>query len=204
MNTFFKLNLSKIKFASIFIAVVSLSFVSIVLIIAYAKGHLPNRNLVAAILLASTIAAPIFIISLAYLGWTYNQFKRKTVFSKFPFSQLEDLGFYKSLKNEKSKWFFTEEIKEGEINGFMIKCDLSEEKSNAIEFEVLNTFREIDKTDYRRLEKLFAEHNAYFKLDTIAKTCAVKKTKAFTTEDLKKELHEFTVLLKQEGFKNNS
>jgi hypothetical protein len=200
MNTFFKLNSHKLKFAATVTVVAFLSLEFVVSLIASAKGYRLNESLIIAILLVSIIAAPIFILSMAYFVWVYNRFRRNQIFSKSPFNKLDSIGFYKSLKNEGTKWHFTEEIWQGEINGFKINCDLSEEKNNAVEFTVLSVFRQIDKSEYRRLEKLFDHYNGYFKFDAIAKSFSVKQAQVLTIEDLRNDLQKFSMILKQEGF----
>jgi hypothetical protein len=203
MSSFFKLNSNKIKFA---VAITVISFLSlelIVFLVAYAKGVTPDGNLIAAILFVSIFLAPVFIIGISYCIWTFNRAKRNRIFSKAPFNALHSIGFHTTFKNEATKWLFTEEILKGEIDGFTMHCDFSEQKNASIEFEVVNVYRQIDKSAYTRLEKLFATDNIYFKFNSIAKSYSIKQARLLTVEDLKGDLLQFTTLLKNEGFEKS-
>ncbi|MFT3679674.1 MAG: hypothetical protein QM791_05350 [Ferruginibacter sp.] len=203
MGSFIKLNSKKIGFAYVFSAVSFLLFTAVILLVAYFKGYPPHGNLLAAILLTDIIVAPAFIICIARLAWQYKKFKQEQLFQKPPFDKLETIGFYKSFKNKETKWHFTDEIKEVIINGFKIHCNIIIERHTAVEFEVLDTSKQIDKHAYERLEKLFAAYNGYFKIDTIAKKYTMQQTKELTIEDIKKDLQQFTMMLKEEGFEAN-
>jgi hypothetical protein len=204
MNTFLKLNFRKLRFALFFSAATMSSLVSLVLLIAYFKtGHSASFALVISILVFTVFLFPVFIVLLGYFSWLFKRSRKLKLFSKPPFNDLEKIGFYNSLKGENSRWVFTEEIKEGEIKGVKIKCDLAEQKLNTVEFELFNVFREIDKRDFKRLEELFREYNGYFKFDTIAISYTAGQAKNMTPEDLKSDLEKFIMMLKREGFEVN-
>ena len=200
MNTFLKLNLRKIRFAYIVSVVSLLSFTAIILLIAYLQGHHPYKELLAAILFTDIFVSPILIISIGYFIWTINRFKRNQAFLNAPFDKLDEIGFQISLKNEKTKWHFTEEVKEAIINGFQVQCDVIIDNGKYFEFEMLNTFKQIDSNEYHRLEKLLSEYSGYFKFDTVAKRYQISKADKLNVRDIKIELQQFTIMLKQEGF----
>ncbi len=200
MNTFLKLNSSKVRFTYLVSVVSLLSFTAIVLLVAYLQGHYPYKDLLAAILLAELFVAPIIIISLGYLVWSIARFTRNQALLNSPFDKLDEIGFQTSLKNEKTKWHFTKEVKEATINGFKVQCDVIIDGGKNIEFEVLNTFKQIDKNEFQRLELLLIEYGGYFKLDTVAKRYKASQSKGFNVEDLQSDLQKFTAMLKREGF----
>jgi hypothetical protein len=143
---------------------------------------------------------PLLIISLGYWVWTISRFKRNQVFSNAPFNKLDEIGFQTSLKNEKTKWYFTEEVKQTIVNGFQIQCDVIIDNGKNIEFEVLNTFKQIDSNEHKRLEKLLSEFNGYFKFETVAKRYKIGQVDKLNITDIKIDLDQFTSMLKQEGF----
>src|SRR5688572_7772169 len=117
MDTFLELNRHKLTFTFIRISLVLLGLVSIVLAIAYFTRNFPNGLSLFAILLTTGICFPIFIMLVGYLIWLLNHRARKKAFSKAPFNQIESIGFYKSYVDGSSKWAFTDEIKEGKLDG---------------------------------------------------------------------------------------
>jgi hypothetical protein len=198
MHTFLKLNKRKLRYAFTFCAVSFSSLALLVLSIGwFATGNSPKLSLVAAILLFTIILFPAFAIFVGYLAWFIRRASRNKAFSKSPFSELGKIGFTTSLKEEHSKLHFTEEVQEGKINGFTIRCDLPEGNANSIEFEVLHVFRKPDKIEFERVENLLTHYNGYFKAENIAISYKLKKTKALSLENVENDLQQFTAMLKQ-------
>ena len=79
-------------------------------------------------------------MALAYLEWLSKR-------------RVRNRGFSKSFINEKTKWFFTEETKEGTINNFKIKCDITRENSNKTQFKAFVKHKQIDKNELNRFKK---------------------------------------------------
>ena len=121
-------------------SLIFLSIALISLVIGYFNEHLPDTVLLIIILLVAGIGFPIFIMALAYLEWLSKQSVRNRAFSK-------------SFINEKTKWFFKEETNNGTINNFKIKCDITRENSDKIQFKAFVNHKQINKNELNRFKK---------------------------------------------------
>lgn len=183
------------------ISLVFLGFVCIVLAIAYFSGSLPNGQLLCGILLTTGIGFPILGLFIGYIVWTLNHKARQKAFSNPPFNNIESIGFYKAFIDDSSKWALTEEIKEGKLNGFTLKMDMSREKGrHTIEFETAVEWMKLDKNEYNRLTEKFKQHHIEFRTGSLVKQYNTKRPILKTVADLEEDLKLFTTLLKQEGF----
>lgn len=113
MTGFLELNRHKIIFAFKVLSITFIILASIPLTIGLFSGELPDLLLLILILLSAVIGFPLLVITLGYLDWLSKQQSRLKAFSAQPFNQLDQLGFLESYLNDKTKWYFTEEIKEG-------------------------------------------------------------------------------------------
>lgn len=199
MDTFLELNRTKLKSIFIRLSLVIIGFVAIVLAVAFLTGNSPNGQLLLAIILTAIFGLPLFIMSLGYIGWLFNRKARQKAFSKIPFNQIENIGFYKSYTGDNSKWSFTDEIREGKLNGFTLKMDVCKEKSHTIEFNTPTEWKKLDKSEYDRLSDMFRQYNIEFRVGSIVKQYDTKQP-ALQSVDLKQDLELFTTLLRQEGF----
>ncbi len=163
-------------------------------------GNFPNEKLLLTILLATGFGFPLFIMLLEYMIWLLNRKARQKAFSQIPFNQIENIGFYKSYIGDSSKWSFTDEIKEGKLNGFTLRMDVSKEKGHTIEFDIPTEWKKLDKSEYNRLTEKFKQHNVEFRIGSLVKQYDTKRPALQTVSDLKQDLEVFTTLLRQEGF----
>ena len=200
MDTFLALNRKKLRFAFFACSLIFLGLAGIVLTIAYFTGNSPNAKLLFAIVAGAGIVFPLFIILLAYMGWHLKRLARKRAFSKSPFDQLESIGFYKSYLNLKTKWFFTEEIKEGKINGFTLTADINRETNRIIEIEVPVEWQQLNKEEYKRLSEKFKQFNIEFRIGSLVKIYDTKRLTFHTIQELEGDLKHFTQTLRQEKF----
>ena len=201
MDGFLKLNIHKLRFALIATSLIFLSLALILLVISYFNEQLPDPVLLIAIILVAGIGFPIFIIAIAYLEWLLKRRVRRRAFSKSPFDKLSKIGFNKTFINVKSKWFFTEETKEGIVNNFKIKCDKTRENSKKIQFKAIVEHIQIDKNEFKRLEQLFNKYDIIFDSEGLTKLVDINRPKKFSLQQLESELLKFTELLKSENFK---
>ena len=201
MDTFLELNRHKLKPFFVRISLILLGVVSIFVLIPYLAGNLPNEQLLLYIILATGIAFPLFIMLLGYLTWQLNHKARQKTFAKTPFNQVDNIAFYKAYIGDTSKWSFTDEIKEGKLNGFTLRMDLSKEKGHHfIEFDIPVEWKRLDKSEFNRLTEKFKQHNAELRIGSIAKQYDTRLITLQTVSALKQDLELFTALLKQEGF----
>lgn len=201
MNTFLNLNRDKLKPIFMRVSLVFLGFVCIVLAIAYFSGNLPNGQLLFGILLTTGIGFPILVLFIGYIVWTLNHKARQKAFSKPPFNNIESIGFYKGFIDDSSKWALTEEIKEGKLNGFTLKMDMSREKGrHTIEFETAVEWMKLDKSEYNLLTEKFKQYHIEFRIGSLVKQYNTKRPILKTVADLEEDLKLFTTLLRQEGF----
>jgi len=205
MSTFLKLNRHKLKPAFLRTSIILLGLVSIALLIAFLTGNLPNGQLLLSIILVTGLGFSLFILFLGYITWLLNHKARQNAFAKTPFDQIENIGFYKAFIDDTSKWSFTDEIKEGKINGFTLRMDMSKEKGyQFIEFDIPVEWKKLDKSEFNRLSNIFKQHNAEFRIGSIAKSYETRQQPFQTVSDLKQDLELFTTLLRQEGFEPKS
>ncbi|RZJ98039.1 MAG: hypothetical protein EOO46_25230 [Flavobacterium sp.] len=205
MDSFLQLNRDKLKAIFVRLSLVLLGLVSIVLAIAYLTGNIPNGQLLLSIILTTGVGFPLFMMFLGYVGWLLKRNNRQKAFSKFPFNDIEHIGFHKSYLDEDSKWALTEEIKEGKLNDFTLRMDFSKEKGfHFIEFDIPIEWKKLEKGEYRRLTKKFKQHNAELRLGSVVKQYDTRQQVSQTVSELKQDLQLFTTLLRQEGFKGQT
>ncbi len=206
MDTFLELNRQKLKPAFFRISLILIGLVLLIFLISFlATGNLPDGQLLLSIILATGIVFPVFIMLLGYLTWLLNHKARQHVFSKIPFDQIENIGFYKSYIGDTSKWSFTDVIKEGKLNGFTLRMDLSKEKGrHFIEFDIPVEWKKLDKSEFNRLIEKFKQHSAEFRIESITKQYDTRQRTIPTVSDLNQDLELFTALLRQEGFEAKS
>lgn len=200
MDRFLKLNKHKLRFAFFATSITFLTIVIIILAIGYFNEQFPDIVLLTIVLLGAGIGFPLFIITLAYLEWLSKRRVRKRAFSKPPFDRLDKIGFSKSFINEKTKWFFTEESKEVVINDFKIKCDITRNNSKTIQFKALVNHRQIDKDEFKHLERHFKNQDIIFDFEGLIKMYDIKRPTIVSAQQLESDLIKFTELLKKENF----
>lgn len=203
MNKFLQLNRQKLKPAFVRISLIPTGIVFILFFTVFLMtGNFPSVQLLLGMLLLTCFGFPAFLMLLGYLGWLLNHEARQSAFSKKPFNQIENIGFYKTYKGDISKWTFTDELKEGNVNGFTIRMDLSKEYgSRMIEFDIPVEWKKLDKSEFNRLSEKFKEHNAELRIGSVVKHYDTRKIMPQTVSDLKLDLELFTEILRQEGFK---
>jgi len=200
MHKFLELNRAKLKFAFTRTSLIFLTVVSIFLGIGYLTGNLPDAVLLFTILFTAGIIFPLFIILITYFTWLHKSSVRRKLFSKTPFDQTKNIGFYKSYLNLNTKWFFTEEVKEGKLNDFLLVVDVCRDKNHVIEVTAATEWKKLDKSEYTRLHEKFRQYGIELRIGCLVKRYNTKRLTVHTVSDLESDLLQFTSLLKQEGF----
>jgi hypothetical protein len=200
METFLQLNRDKLKPTFGRLSLILVGFVSVVLFIAYLTDNFPTVQLIGSIILVTAIGFPLFIMLLGYIGWHINHKVRQKAFSKVPFSDIENIGFYKAYSGDNSKWTFTHEIKKGHINGFTLTMDVSKEKGHTLEFDIPTEWKKLDKNHFSRLTEKFKQHNIEFKMGSLVKQYDTRQPEMQTVAELKQDLELTTTILLHEGF----
>ena len=126
---------------------------------------------------------------------------RQKAFSRKPFGQIHEIGFCKIFIGETSRWAFTEEILEGNVNGFIVRANLSEEKPNhTLEFTIPLAWKKIDEQEFKQISQKFQLQQAEFGIGRINKYYNSKSHSLQYVTDLKNDLDSFTTMLRDEGF----
>jgi len=198
MDSFLENNKQKLGFAFKTTSVIFLTIIFIILIIGYFKNQLPDIWLFLTIIFFAGLLFPIFIIGLAFINWIHITRIRKRIYGLSPFDKLSEIGFSKSFINSENKWYFTEEIKSGQIHEFEILCDAI---PRVILFTALVDSKKLDRIQFRTLRKRLKQHDIFFNFEGITKQYQIKHVKGWSIEELKKDLFLFTEILKQENFK---
>jgi hypothetical protein len=200
MKKFLQLNKHKLKFAFKVSSLVFVSLVSIVFIIVSITSGIPDYSLIIIVILTAGIAFPCFTLFISYLAWYYKRWAKEKAFATPPFNELHVFGFTDKLQGEKTKWAFTEMVKGGAIHGFDMIADVLYNERNIIEVRAFTTWRQLDTMEYKRLSREFEEYNIEFDIGCFVKKYNIKRMSHLTINDLKRDLEEFTMLLKQNGF----
>jgi|GEM_PF-763360 len=200
MEGFLELNRHKLKFAFTATSIIFFTIALILLLIAYSKGQLPDTTMLVAILLTAAVGFPLFVIAVAYLEWLSKRKVRRRGFSVQPFDQLDKIGITKSFLNNKSKWFFTEEIKQGIVNGIWIECDITREDSKTIYFTALVKPKPIDKAARIQLEQQLKKQNIVLDLEASAILYDLTRPSVSTIQQVESDLIKFTKLLNLVGY----
>ena len=200
MDTFYKLNKEKIRFAFVTVSLTLMGFVFMVLTIAYFAKSLPDKNLLIVIFLTAGFGLPIFIILLSYLTWLFKQKARQKAFSLEPFNQLENIGFVDTFLNIDTKWRFTEKGKCLHIDGYTLKADISEEFSKTLELEIPIEWKKLDKLSFNKLTDKFSRHDIDFGIGCLKKRYKTNRQTFQNINEIKLDLENCISLIKEEGF----
>ena len=200
MDTFYKLNREKIRFAFITTSLSIMGFVFLVLTIAFFAKSLPDKKLLIAIFITAGVVLPVFIILLLYIKWLLRQNAREKVFSLEPFNQLENIGFVNTFLNIENKWHFTEIGKCLSIQGYILKADISEECNKTLELEIPVEWKKLDTPSFDNLSEKFSKHNISFGVECLKKSYKINRQTFLSINELKLDLEKCISLIKDEGF----
>jgi hypothetical protein len=198
LKTFLKLNIHKLKFAYFFIAITFSVMAILMFMILYFKNQLPNLSLILYVLLGSFIGFPVFLLLIAFLEWVTKKHIRSKTFSNPPFNQLEYIGFYNSFFNEETIWYFTEEIKSGRINNFIIECNIEKGKKGLVYFKIIADSNNIPINNYSLITNRLKDKEIN---PDLSKAYKIAEWKSRTINQLKSDLERFTEIVRKEGFK---
>ena len=200
MDTFFKLNRQKIKFAFKVASLSLISFVVVVLTIAFFTGGLPDIKLLISILLVAGVGLPTFIVCLSYLKWIAKRTGRRKAFSTVPFDELNNIGFVDTFSNLDTKWEFTEIVKSSKIDGYDVVIDISEQHNNCLELKIAVEWKKLDKTTFRIIESKFNQYQIELGIGCLKKRYEYRKHQFSSIGELKLDLEKCIELIKAEGF----
>ena len=201
MDTFYKLNREKIRFAFVTASLTLIGFVFLILAIAYYAKSLPDKNLLIAIFLTAGFGLPVFIVLLSYLKWLFRQKARHKAFSLEPFNQLENIGFVDTLLNIDTKWHFTEKRKCLHVDGYTLKAEISEEFSETLELEIPIEWKKLNKPSFNKLTDKFSKHDIDFGIGCLKKRYKINGQTFQNINELKLDIDTCISLIKDEGFK---
>jgi hypothetical protein len=136
------------------------------------------------------------------LEWMAKRRKLKRILMVSPYSELRSIGFFDALRHQESKGTFTEIILAAEIDGYSIVCETERERRNSFCFTVFLWPRILDEQQLKVLKKKFAAHNIALHNGAARKWYSLRKPPVESILQLKKELKEYIVLLKDEGWES--
>ncbi len=198
MQNFYQLNKSKVRFAFVFISLLSTGITLAILFIGGLFSTNSNvENLIT--LLGSAIFWPSFILTITYIAYLYKQRRRNKVLAKTPFDRLSELGFSNYPLNLEDKWQFTEMIPSVIWKGYTVLLDL-EPRNMQYQIKLL-ALVENSKID----EKRFNELSAYFKkkqmdFDFGGVALFLQPKEITELSQLQQELDKMIVVLEKEFF----
>lgn len=201
MNNFLELNKHKFSFG---LKLLSLSFtvlfVVIPIAVSIANGTYPTWTLFICVLLFGSVIFPLFLTGIVYLTWLNKIWVKKKALNRRPFDELDRIGFATAYINEKSKWNYTEEIKEIVIDGYRIQFNVIMGFPSNIEFRALVKYPTVERERFTAFEASFKEDRIYLDIDSLVKVYSPKKEDNLTIEQLKAELIQFAQMMRLENF----
>ncbi|NGM65445.1 hypothetical protein [Sphingobacterium sp. SGR-19] len=199
---FLELNNGKLRFAFLFTSTIFTSIALISILTAIINGNESLEWLiVVTILIMASIGLPVLILGFTCLIWFNKARNRNRAFQTDPFDKLDRLGFKTVLTHEKTKWYFTEEIKEAEINGYKVQCDVQRETPKKIDFIPQVIPINMTKEIFKKIEKELKNEDIYFDFDIyLRKVYSLKRTTGLTSQKLDDDLKKFVELLRSKGF----
>lgn len=202
MTKFLELNSRKLRFAFLFTSTMFTSIALIIILTAIINGNESLEWLEAVtILIMASIGFPVPILGFTCLIWFNKARNRNRAFQTDPFDKLDRLGFKTVLTHEKTKWYFTEEIKEAEINGYKVQCDVQRETPKKIDFIPQVIPINMTKEIFKKIEKELKNEDIYFDFDIyLRKVYSLKRTTGITSQKLDDDLKKFVELLRSKGF----
>ena len=175
----------------------SLVFISFLIIFIYYQKL--DLVLFVVAILSAGIGLPIFGITIGFLRWWWDYSVTRRNFNSFPFSQLSSLGFEKTIKNEGSKIKYISEYYLGKINGFIVDCDVDTQyESTFLRFKYYVKTKQIEKSDFRRIQQEFKAQNGAFNFDWISKKYHYKNHRIKSVSELERDLIDFSNLILKE------
>lgn len=201
MNNFLELN--KHKFFLGF-KILSLSFTLLFVIlpmaISIANGNYPTWTLFISVFLLGSVIFPLFLVGMTYLTWLNKIWVKKKALNIQPFDELDRIGFATAYINEKSKWNFTEEIKEIVIDGYRIQFNVIMGFPSNIEFRALVKHPKVERERFMAFVASSKQDRIYLDIDSLIKVYSPKKVDNLTIEQLKAELIQFAQVMRLENF----
>lgn len=197
VQEFLHLNKRKV-FSALKISLLAFNVMYFILLIVFyfaEKEPSPITELVLYWLLIA-IGIPLLIVVLATGAWIVNKLKRNRLYNNPPFQKLEDIYFEDFLKNEHTNSFFTETIKAGYIDNFLVKVDFKENDHKKVTIATYAIFPKINAEKEDRLKR----KNIHLNITSVVKEYKVKELKKLSNSALNNELLNFTRILKIEGF----
>lgn len=200
-KNFGDLNRKKLPVIFTVISAIFLFFVlSIILITGFMNNDFPEVEGFFYIILGFGVGIPLFLIMLGYLSWHYNRWVRQKMMRKSPYNKLSQIGFTTSYIDAGSKFFFTEDTLETNINGYRIQFNVNNGTPKTAEFTAFVQHSALDKEKYGKLEQEFKKEEIYFDFDGLIKKYNSKKSSTLTAEQLEASLSNFIKKLQEEGF----
>ena len=195
MTEFFKLNQKKIKIGFNFLAVIGISFTSVLLVIARINNQLPDIILTIKIYVVAGLIFPGFGLLVVYLDWFSRDLLKRKKFKKSPLNELDKIGFSDSLFNESNKWFFAEKIKKGKVNGYTIEANIKREEPKFIQFSPIIHLALKNESDIIRVIENLKLKTLYSENEGVITKMNIDQIKSIT--EIEMHLKEFTQVLRE-------
>jgi hypothetical protein len=198
INKFIKYNKKQILFGFKLCAVLFFIFSLILVWIAsLSEKSPPDLKTSIIVVIVSVTIAPLFIMTLGYLRWIWDDYVINRNLKSYPFDSLSDLGFSIEMKNINNKWHFTQDIFTGKIDDFNVECivDNNDPKYIRFKFEIKDWI--LTRKQYRQLWDDFKKEKGVFDFNGISKKYHRKKHKLRDIDDLKNDLNDFAKFIRK-------
>lgn len=136
-------------------AVVCCLLLSILFIISYANGVLPDTALLLRILIVGCIGFPLVIVLWSVIYWLL---KHKRQVRLYEVLSLNSNLYSDMLEYQHAFWLYTAIIKSRTVGGYIVKIMKAERGFQKVRLEIPLKWREIEKEEFRYLTRLFNPH----------------------------------------------
>lgn len=123
------------------------------------------------------------------------------VFSRTPFSRLDDIGLLKTSSSKGFLWEFKKQKIEGVFDGYFVKCDVRNCSSRYITFFAAAKNLPFSSIEYYAIENYLSQQNIRSFRKGFLKVFRVDDEAISSIDSLEKELMKFTYLLRDLGLK---
>ncbi len=198
MQSFYRLNRSKIQFAFVFISILSICITTAIMFIAgLFKENTFIENVF--ILLLTAIFWPCVMLLISYLSYLTKVKRRQNILSQSPFNKLSEIGFGTYPLHQDDKWQFTEMVPVVTWKNYEILMDVeSRPIGYQIKFLAMVENSKIDEKRFSELHEFFTRKDMAFDFGGVS--MYVKPKSITEINQIKESLDQLTSILENEFF----
>jgi hypothetical protein len=201
ISEFLNLNKKKIVLGIKWTSIIFTSIVIGIFIWGHFNEQMSDTLLAVTVLIFASVIFPVFIMALGTIQEYLVFRKTSTLINNYPFNELTNLGFKKTLINENSKWTMTQLRLEGRFNDYPIETEL--EKTN-FKFIALVNLDKISKDHLKHLKREMGDGRIEMDWFGVSLIYNLARDRVTSIEQIKGDLKRMTDYLKRENLEVDS